>query len=66
MLITRISPVTGHVNEMDLNVTTEDLVHWESGALAQDAFPKLTADEREFIISGCTPDDWNKLFGEEE
>jgi hypothetical protein len=26
----------------------------------------LSPDEREFLISGSTPDDWDRLFGEEE
>lgn len=32
----------------------------------QDAFPQLSADEREFIKTGLTPDDWDLLFPEEK
>lgn len=32
----------------------------------QDAFPSLTAAEREFLISGSTEEEWNEMFGEEE
>lgn len=38
---------------------------YDSGAKIQDAFPFLSSDEREFLISGLTPETWNKLFGDE-
>ena len=41
---------------------------WQNGALAQDAFPYLSADEREMLISGMCPicwNDWNEMFEEE-
>lgn len=39
---------------------------YKAGALIQDAFPFLSADEREFLISGILPDEWERLFGSEE
>lgn len=33
---------------------------------AQDAFPYLSADERELIISGTCSECWNKLFSDDE
>lgn len=36
------------------------------GELIQDAFPFLTYDEREFILTGITAGEWDELFGEEE
>lgn len=39
---------TGQVVE----VPTESLIRYQQGALAQDAFPALTPDEREILISG--------------
>jgi hypothetical protein len=30
--------------------------------LIQDAFPFLSNDEREFIMTGITPDEWNEMF----
>lgn len=35
----------------------------EDGAFVQDAFPMLSADYREFLISGITPEEWEKMFG---
>ena len=42
------------------------LQQWVRGALIQDVFPKATPEEREFIVSGLTPEVWDKIFGEEE
>jgi hypothetical protein len=37
-----------------------------NGALIQDAFPFLAPPEREFIMTGTTPAEWDKLFPEED
>lgn len=39
---------------------------WNEGMLIQDAFPELSADDREFLISGVCPECWNKIFNEED
>tara|TARA_R110002012_G_scaffold118979_1_gene267950 strand:- start:386 stop:556 length:171 start_codon:yes stop_codon:yes gene_type:complete len=49
---------------MDLDVTKDQFVAWEKGALIQDAFPNLTPDEREFLKTGITPDEWDAMFGD--
>lgn len=36
---------------------------YSAGAMAQNAFPFLSADEREFIISGTYPDEWERMTG---
>ena len=66
MIIVRKSPVTGKMNHRDIDVTAEQYTSWENGTLIQDAMPNITAEEREFIVSGCTPDDFDFLFPEEE
>ena len=38
----------------------------EKGMNIQDAFPMLGDDEREFLLTGLTPEEWDDLFGEEE
>lgn len=66
MRITKISPYTGKENTMDLDITTKQLERWTEGELIQDVMPHLSADEREFLITGLMPDDFKALFGEEE
>ena len=64
MLIMRISILSGKVAEMDLDITSEQLESYELyGALLQDAFPNLSLDEREFIKTGITPQEWDNAFG---
>ena len=47
-----------------VTVDAIDYLAWEVGdALAQDAFPYLSADEREMLISGICPTCWEKTFG---
>ena len=68
--IDRTSPFTGKTHTMTLPISEADyhmgLYRWENGALIQDAFPMLTAGEREFIKTGITPDEWDNLFGDKE
>ena len=64
----RKSPKTGRVNSMDLATTKKALDEYYSGSVryVQDIFSNLNADEREFIMTGYTPSDWDELFGEED
>lgn len=39
--------------------------YFEENALAQDAFPELSSEEREFLISGVSPEGWRQLLHEE-
>ena len=66
MKVTRTSAFTGIVHTLDLPITDSDLRAWHEGMLIQDACPDLTAEEREFIMTGVTPEEWTAEFGEEE
>lgn len=62
MLITRVSTLTGNTHTMELNITDEQIEAYANGALLQNAFPNLTAEEREFFKSGITPIEWEMMF----
>ena len=66
--VTRQSVITKKINTMELPITQENLDTYETvgDILIQDAFPNLNAEQREFILSGITPQEWNDTFGEEE
>lgn len=66
MIIERVSPFTGEIRQKDLPITQEHIDAWEAGALIQDAFPHLTAGEREFIMTGITDEEWDDLFSDTE
>ena len=57
-------PFCGRENEVEVNHM--DYLDWQNGELAQDAFPYLSANEREMLISGCCPRCCDKMFWSEE
>ena len=66
--VTKKSIVSGKENTMELDITQEHLDMYEDigGRLVQDIFPNLNKGEREFLISGITPQEWEETFGGEE
>ena len=57
-------PFCGCIKEVAVN--EDDFWDWQDGALVQDAFPYLSADERETLISRICPDCWERIFGNDE
>jgi hypothetical protein len=66
MQITKTSPVTGQSNTCEIDVTDQQLIDWRKGVLIQTAMPHLSAEDREFIMTGTTPKDWETMFADEE
>lgn len=65
MVIEKVSSLTGTVNSMDLDITEEQLISYINGDdLIQKIFPNLPSEQREFLKSGITPDEWKTYFGE--
>jgi len=64
--ITRRSPLTGRTSTMRMDISEGALQAWQGGMLIQDAMPNLNADEREFVMTGITPYEWDNMFEEEE
>jgi len=51
-------------NSMDIPITDEQYQRYLNGKEhVQHIFPNLPACEREFLISGTTPKDWEEMFG---
>lgn len=66
MEIFRVSRLTGVARIRDLDVTQEQLDAYEQfGVLLQDAFPNLSDDDREFIKTGITPEEWDDALYED-
>lgn len=55
--------------EMDISLNIEQFEacyeRYKAGRLVQEAFP-ISAEEREFILTGITPEKWREMFGEPE
>ena len=47
-----------------VTVTLQEYHRWEGGALSQDVWPELTYDQREFIQTGYTTEEWDKIFAD--
>lgn len=62
MLITRTSSYSGKTRTKDLPVTEAQMNAWQRGEHIQKALSHLSADEREFILTGITPEEWAEIF----
>jgi hypothetical protein len=63
-MVIRQSPMSGKKHMMFIPGATEQQFRdWqEKGLHIQDAFPNLDAPEREFLLSGMTPTEWEAAF----
>jgi len=66
MKITKKSLISGAINTREIGITTEQLDRFRGGENIQVVAPELSADDREFLISGSTPKEWNTLFGDDD
>lgn len=66
MQIHRVSLLSGKSHVMDLPVTVDQLNQFDHGMHVQNAFPHLTPDQREFILSGITPEEWDEMKLDED
>lgn len=66
MLITKTDPLSGKVNSIEIPISQEQLnlcnKRHESRTPIQDIVPHLTPDQREFLMTGITPETWKKHF----
>lgn len=62
MLITKFSPHSMRDNTREIDVTQSQLDRWQAGELIQNVMPHLSADDREFLMTGLTPEDWEEMF----
>ena len=65
MQITKKSLITGIVRTVEMDITQDQFDQWQGGALIQVVMPNLSTDEREFLISGTIPDEWQLLEDKE-
>lgn len=66
MPITRTSVASGITRTIEMDVTPEQLARIEGTEHIQHVLPHLSADEREFILTGITGEEWDELFKEED
>lgn len=68
MYITKRSEATGVEHTRDIDITEYQYHEYTMGRLGyvQEAFPELSADDREFLVTGVTAEEWDELFGDIE
>lgn len=66
MKITRTSIMSGETRSRDFDITPEQWAAYERGDLIQRAFPHLSDDDREFILTGITAGEWDECMSEDE
>lgn len=64
MIFIRTSILSGITRTKEFDVTEEQYNAWRDGALIQNVMPHLCDDDREFLISGATAEEW-EAFNEE-
>lgn len=64
MWIWKTSPISKERNALWIPVTDNQIKEWEAGALIQDVMPELSDEQREFLMTGITPREWQEQFGE--
>ena len=69
MLITNISRITGISHTLDIPIDRQKLEAWVNNPERehiQFVFPELSAEHREFILTGITPEEWKEYIDVEE
>ena len=56
--------VTG--KQYSVTVSRDGYYAWRQGRLIQDALPNVSKEDREFLISGTSPEGWREMFGSDE
>lgn len=49
-----------------VTVPADGFKEWLNGKHIQDAMPSVSADDREFLISGISPEGWTEAFGNDD
>ncbi len=66
MLVTRRSRISGVERTLELDVTQAQIDLWQAGELIQRAMPQLSRQEREFVMTGMTQQEWDATFGDDD
>jgi hypothetical protein len=65
MQVTKLSPISMKDHTREIDVTQSQLDRWKAGELIQNVMPSISADDREFLMTGITPEEWDAHFSDE-
>jgi hypothetical protein len=61
------SMLTDIMHKVVLPIVPDQVIAWkQQRRLIQDVFPNLPREDCEFLLTGCTPEEWNAEFKEDE
>lgn len=66
MKITRTSLYSGKTRTLEIPVSESQLKEWTDGKLIQNIMPDLDKSQREFLMTGMTDEEWDKMTSEKE
>lgn len=58
VVVQRTSPFSGKQNVRHIQMRPGDYHRWKQGVMIQNAFSYMSADDREFLMTGITPEEW--------
>lgn len=61
--VVTIRDYRGNEFKKTLPITYQQAQSWYYNTLIQDAFPLISNADREMLISGATPEEWDRMFG---
>lgn len=62
--VTKTSPFTGNTHTLEIPCTVEQLERFARGeGLIQNIMPDVPSELREFLMTGITPEEWDKFLG---
>lgn len=69
--VTMTSILSGTISTRLLDIDEDQYEYWKlkrrmgmTCKLVQDEFPNLSDEDREFLLTGITPQEWDSTFGE--
>lgn len=66
MQYTKKSQLTGVEHTMEIGATEEQISNWEQGMVIQRAMPNIPPEQREFLMTGITPQEWDMYVGPDD
>lgn len=65
--VTKKSNLSGELHTISIDVNMESYEKYLKGEiLVQEIEPLLSANDREFLLTGILPEEWDELFGQDE
>jgi hypothetical protein len=66
MRIAKQSMLTGNITTREIPVTNWQIIRWRDGENIGNVMPDVSLEDREFIKTGITPEEWDTFWGENQ